>query len=90
MKILGRVVLFLVFALLVAGVVVYIDGARLPDDHSVSVTGVVPAAPDKVFALITNVTKGADWRPAVKSVTPLAPDQGRDHWVEHLKPMASS
>ena len=81
MKVFGIIVLVLVLA--VAGV--YIDGARLPYNHSVSVTGVVPAPQDKVFAIITNVTKGSNWRPAVKSVTLLQPDQGRDHWVEHLK-----
>jgi len=80
MKIFG--LLLLVLAL--AGVVVYADGARLPVNHSISVTGVVPAPPDKVFALITNVAKGPAWRPAVKSVSTLKPDNGRDHWVEHL------
>ena len=81
MKVFGIILILLVLA----GVGVYVDGARLPYDHSVSVTGVVAAPPDKVFALITNVAKGSDWRPAVKSVTLLQPDQGRDHWVEHLK-----
>jgi ribosome-associated toxin RatA of RatAB toxin-antitoxin module len=80
MKIVG----FVVVILLIAGVIVYADGARLPVNHTVSVTGVVPAPPDKVFTLITNVARGADWRPAVKSVTILKQDQGRDHWVEHL------
>ena len=80
MKIFG--LLLLVLAL--AGVVVYADGARLPVNHSISVTGVVPAPPDKVFALITNVANGPAWRPAVKSVSTLKPDNGRDHWVEHL------
>ena len=80
MKVFGIILLVLVLA--VAGI--YVDGARLPYNHSVSVTGVVPATQDKVFAIITNVTKGSDWRPAVKSVTLLVPDQGRDHWVEHL------
>ena len=70
--------------LVVAGVAVYADGSRMPYDHSVSVTGVVPAPQAKVFALITNVAHGSDWRPAVKSVTTLQPDNGRDHWVEHL------
>jgi hypothetical protein len=80
MKVFGIIVLVLVLA--VAGV--YADGARLPYNHSVTVTGVVAAPQDKVFAMITNVTKGTNWRPAVKSVTLLQPDQGRDHWVEHL------
>jgi uncharacterized protein YndB with AHSA1/START domain len=72
------------FLLVLAGVVVYADGARMPYDHTVTVTGVVPAPQQKVFALITNVAHGADWRPAVKSVSTLRPDNGRDHWVEHL------
>ena len=80
MKILGAILL----VFLVAGVLIYADGAHLPYNHSVSVTGVVAAPQDKVFALITNVSHGSDWRPAVKSVSTLQPDQGRDHWVEHL------
>lgn len=74
----------ILLVLVLAGVIVYADGARLPVNHSVSVTGVVAAPQDKVFALITNITHGPAWRPAVKSVTLLKPDQGRDHWVEHL------
>jgi uncharacterized protein YndB with AHSA1/START domain len=81
MKVFGIILLIVVLA----GVGVYVDGARLPYDHSVSVTGVVNAPPEKVFALITNVAKGADWRSGVKSVTLLDSDQGRDRWVEHLK-----
>lgn len=69
-------------ALVMAGVVIYVDGARLPYYHTVSVSGVVAGTPDKVFARIVNVKDGADWRPAVKSVTVLVPDKGRDHWVE--------
>ncbi len=80
MKIFGFILL--VFA--VAAVIVYIDGARLPFNHSVSVSGVVAAPPDKVFARIADVANGAAWRPAVKSVIVLAPDDGRDHWVESL------
>ena len=80
MKIAGLIVL----VLLLAGVIVYAGGASLPVNHAISVTGVVSAPPEKVFALITNVARGADWRPAIKSVTVLKPDNGRDHWVEYL------
>jgi hypothetical protein len=80
MKIFG----FFLLLLVIAGVVVYADGSRLPYNHSVSVTGIVNAPQDKVFALITNVAHGADWRPGVKSVTTLQKEDGRDHWVEHL------
>lgn len=79
-----KIFLAVLFLLVVAGALVYAEGTRLPVDHSVTVAGVVPAPPEKVFALITNVAKASDWRPSVKSVTLLQPDQGRDHWVEHL------
>jgi uncharacterized protein YndB with AHSA1/START domain len=81
MKVFGVLLLVLVLA---AGVFVYADGARMPVNHTVSVTGLVAAPQAKVFSLITNVAHGADWRPAVKSVSTLTPDNGRDHWVEHL------
>ena len=68
MKTFGVILLLLVLA----GGIVYADGARLPYNHSVSVIGVVPAPQEKVFALITNVAHGSDWRPAVKSVTILS------------------
>lgn len=80
MKVLGIIVV----VLLIAGGLVYADGARMPSTHSVSVMGVVQAPEEKVFALITDVKNGANWRPEVKSVNTLQPDQGRDHWVEHL------
>jgi uncharacterized protein YndB with AHSA1/START domain len=79
MKVFGVLVLLL----LLAGGLIYADGARLPATHTVSVTGVVPASPEKVFGLITDVKDAANWRPQVKSVTTLGPDHGRDHWVEH-------
>ena len=81
MKVFGIILL----ALLVVGAgLVYADGARMSVNHSVSVTGVVAAPQEKVFALITDVKNGYVWRPEVKSVTTLEPDKGRDHWVEHL------
>lgn len=80
MKILALIVVLVA----IAGAVVYENGAHLPQDHSVSVSGVVPAPPEQVFALITDVRKGPEWRPEVKSVTVLDQVQGQDHWVEHL------
>lgn len=77
-------VLVLVILLIAGGAVVYADGARQPVDHSVSVSGVIEAPQQKVFSLITDVARGSQWRPAVKSVTVLQKDKGRDHWVEHL------
>ena len=79
MKVFGSIVL----VLLVACGLIYADGARLPATHTVSVTGVVAAQPEKVFGLITDVKNAANWRPQVKSVTTLDTDHGRDRWVEH-------
>jgi uncharacterized protein YndB with AHSA1/START domain len=81
MKIAALVLLILLIA---GGFAVYADGAKQPVDHSVSVTGVVQAPQEKVFTLITDVARGSQWRPAVKSVTVLQKNQDRDHWVEHL------
>jgi uncharacterized protein YndB with AHSA1/START domain len=80
MKVFGIILLLLI----IAGGLIYADGARMPSTHSVSVTGAVAAPPEKVFALITDVKNGSAWRPEVKEVTTLSPDSGRDHWVEHL------
>jgi hypothetical protein len=76
-----RIILLL---LVLAGIGVYVDGAHLPYNHSVSVTAIVPAPQEKVFALITNVAHGSDWRPAIKSVTVLSTNKDPDHWVEYL------
>ena len=83
-KVLLRILLVLVVLIALAGVIAYTDGNSLPVDHSVSVTGTVPAPPQKVFSLITDVAHGASWRHSVKSVKVLPPDAGRDHWIEDL------
>lgn len=84
MKTLGRIVLGIVGLIVLAAVVIYVDGVMLPVDHSTTVSDVVDAPPAKVFALITNVSEGASWRKSVKSVQVLPLDQGRDHWIEDL------
>ena len=81
MKIVALVVLILLIA---GGAAVYADGSRQPVDHTITVSGVVAAPPEKVFTLISDVAHAPDWRPAVKSVTVLKKDKDRDHWVEHL------
>jgi hypothetical protein len=84
MKTLGRILLTILLIVMGVGAIAYVDGLTLPVNHSVSVTGVIQAPPAQVFALITDVAHGNTWRPAVKGVTVLPPDQGRDHWVEDL------
>src|ERR1700677_3412488 len=88
MKIAVRLLVLLILVVVLPGGIAYLDGSTLPVNHSVSVTGVVPAPSDKVFSLITDVANGASWRPAVKSVTMLTPEDGpdgkEDHWTEDL------
>lgn len=84
MKVIGRILLALVMIVVAAVGAAYLDGMTLPVNHSTTVRGVVNAPPEQVFARITDVAHGNTWRPAVKSVTMLPPDEGRDHWIEDL------
>jgi hypothetical protein len=84
MKTLLRILLGIVVALAVVIVAVYVDGITLPLNHSTTVIQTVAAPPDRVFEKIVNVAAGPSWRPEVKGVTTLPPDNGRDHWVEDL------
>jgi uncharacterized protein YndB with AHSA1/START domain len=84
MRILSRILLSLVLLVAVVIALAYLDGLTLPVNHTATVTGTVAAPPSKVFALITNVAAAPTWRHAVKSVTVLPPDSGRDHWIEDL------
>jgi uncharacterized protein YndB with AHSA1/START domain len=79
-----RILLGIVLVVVLAVAGCYLDGKTLPVNHSTTVTRTVDAPPDLVFARITNVAAGASWRPEVKAVTLLPPDNGRDHWVEDL------
>ena len=84
MKTLVRVVLSVITLSLIVTAVAFADGMMLPVNHSVTVTGVIPAEPARTFAIITNVAEGAAWRSEIKAVEVLPPDNGRDHWIEDL------
>lgn len=70
--------------LVLFGAIAYGMGSRLPVEHTASVHGVIAASPEKVFARITDVAAAPRWRPAVKAVTLLPEQDGKDHWVEDL------
>ncbi len=84
MKTLLRVVLSLLGIIVIVVLVAFADGATLPVDHSVSVSGIVNAPPAAVFARITDVASAPSWRPQVQSVQVLPKDNGRDVWMEDL------
>ncbi len=84
MKTVVRVLLGLAALVVLIVAIAWIDGLTLPVNHSTTVTATIPAPPDQVFARITDIAHGNQWRPAVKTVTILPPDNGRDHWIEDL------
>ena len=88
MKSLLRILATLFALVIVIAVIAYADGTTLPLDHTTTVTGTVPAPPEKVFALITGIAAAPTWRRNVKQVHILPPVSGpngtQDHWIEDL------
>jgi uncharacterized membrane protein len=84
MKLLLRIVLSIVGVVVLVVLIAFADGATLPMEHSISVTGTVNETPDKVFATIIDIANGPRWRHEVKSVEVLPKDQTRDVWIEDL------
>lgn len=67
-------------ALLVA--IVALVGWSLPVKHRATRSITVPAKPEEVFQLITDVERFPSWRPSVKSVERHASESGRDRFRE--------
>lgn len=78
--------LLLAFAVLLVAVVAtaWIDGAILPVTHSTTVSGIVNAPPQLVFAKIADVPHQASFRPQVHSVQVLDATPGHERWIEDL------
>lgn len=76
----------LIIAAMVAAlaVAVVIVGALLPRDHVVGLSARVAAAPDTVWAAITDAAAQSAWRPDVERIELLPPENGRRAWREHL------
>jgi uncharacterized protein YndB with AHSA1/START domain len=79
-----KTALALLAILIVTVAIVLILGALQPLNHTTTVTAIIAAPPDRVFALITDVSAAPKWRHAVQSVQILPPDEGRDKWIETL------
>ena len=62
--------------LLLAAVVVLGLGSRLPVEHTATVSSLVPASQEKIWALITDVETQPRWRTGLKAVEvlPAGPD----------------
>jgi hypothetical protein len=74
----------LLAVLFVTLIVALVIGARLPRDHSTTVTGTVEATPQRVFAVVTAVADAPKWRSEIVAVQILPDREGRDRWVETL------
>lgn len=64
--------------------VAYIAGGRMPAEHTATATIVVGAPQAAVWQRIGDVAATRQWRKSVKSVTMLAPKDGKPCWIEDL------
>ncbi len=74
--------IFFVFMLTVTAILAVIVGKRMPRDHVAAVYGIYNAAPEAVWALISDPTQSATWRGDVKRVDKLPRTDGRLAWKE--------
>lgn len=77
-----RIVLGLTIALILLVLIVFGVGAALPRNHSVSLMVVIPAAPDTVWAVITDWEHSPAWRTDVKRVERLPDHDGHEVWKQ--------
>lgn len=75
-------VLIVVGALAALVAIVALVGAMLPRDHVATMTTVIPAPPESVWAALTDVGAYAVWRPDVKRVEVLSQPPALS-WREH-------
>jgi hypothetical protein len=69
----------LVVALLTAGIVLLV--VFLPNERSAKKSAVIKASPDKVFAVVTNLSDQR-WRSHVKQIQILDASPGKEIWIE--------
>jgi len=82
-----RWIIYIVGGLALIVAVVAIVGALLPKDHSASRTARIALPPDKLYALLSNVSEYQAWRKDVKSLERLPDREGRPAWVEETSGM---
>jgi uncharacterized protein YndB with AHSA1/START domain len=77
-----RVVLILLAVVVGLGLVVVLVGLMLPVKHEATVSAAIPAAPEAVWAVLTDPASYPKWRGDVTSVEMLPVDSGRVAWRE--------
>jgi uncharacterized protein YndB with AHSA1/START domain len=72
----------IVVGLVVIGVLVFIVGSLLPQNHTASRTAHFSQPPETVWTAITDVAAFPSWRSDVESVVQLAPQNDKPVWRE--------
>ena len=77
-----KIILIVLAIVIVIVIVVIAIGAMLPVQHVASRSAVLPAPPETVWQLITDVNGFPSWRSDVKAVERLPDRDGKTVWVE--------
>ena len=80
-----RIVVILLAVVVGLGLVVVLVGFMLPVKHEATVSAAIPAAPEAVWAVLTDPASYPKWRGDVTSVEMLPSDAGRAAWREQGK-----
>jgi hypothetical protein len=77
-----KVLAWLISLLVVGVALMWALGSRLPHDHTATVSELLAAPQEKVWALITDVPSQPSWRSGLHSVEELPPQHGYPCWRE--------
>ena len=77
-----RIVAVLLAVVVGLGLIVVLVGSLLPVKHVATVSARVPAAPEQVWQVLTDVAAYPTWRGDVTSVEPMPAERGRVAWRE--------
>jgi uncharacterized protein YndB with AHSA1/START domain len=80
-----RIVVVLLAVVVGLGLVVVLVGYLLPEKHDATVSAVIPATPEAVWAALTDPVGYPTWRGDVTSVEMLPADSGHVAWREQGK-----
>ena len=78
-----RIIVLLLAVVVGLGLIVVVTGYLLPVQHVATVATHVPATPEEVWDVVTDVAAYPKWRGDVTSVALLPSDSGRVAWREH-------
>lgn len=80
-------ILGIVGILVLAGIIVFVIGSFLPEDHVASKTLTLRQPPEKVWQVISDFANQPKWNPEMKSVERLPDRNGHAVWQEEMSGM---